>query len=68
KRKKGIKIKAHFVNLNLKDLPEGQLKNDVLNIGTSLYLPESDVDKLREAAKILLEQSKEYHKAVKALQ
>lgn len=68
KRKKGIKIKAHFVNLNLKDLPEGQLKNDVLNIGTSLYLPESDVDKLREAAKVLLEQSKEYHKAVKALQ
>lgn len=56
------------MNLNLKDLPEGQLKNDVLNIGTSLYLPESDVDKLREAAKILLEQSKEYHKAVKALQ
>lgn len=44
------------------------MRNDVLNIGTSLYLPESDVDKLREAAKILLEQSKEYHKAVKALQ
>lgn len=45
-----------------------QLKNDVLNIGTSFYLPESDVDKLREAARILLEQSKEYHAALKALQ
>ena len=56
------------MNLSLKDLPDGQLKNDVLNIGTSFYLPQSDVDKLREAAKILLEQPKEYHKALKALQ
>ena len=68
KHKKGAKIRAYFVNLSLKDLPEGQLKNDVLNIGTSFYLSQSDVDKLREAAKILLEQSKEYHKALKALQ
>lgn len=68
KRKKGTKIKIYFVNLSLKNLPEGQLKNDVLNIGTSFYLPESDVDKLREAARILLEQSKEYHAALKALQ
>ena len=43
------------------------MRNDVLNIGTLLYLPESDVEKLHEAAKILLEQSKEYHNAVKAL-
>ena len=55
---KRCKIKAYFVNLSLKDLPDGRLKNDVLNIGTSFYLPQSDVDKLREAAKILLEQSK----------
>lgn len=68
KRKKDVKIKIYFVNLSLKNLPEGQLKNDVLNIGTSFYLPESDVDKLREAAKILLQQSKEYRKALKALQ
>lgn len=68
KRQKGAKIHIYFVNLSLKDLPEGQLKKDVLNIGTSFYLPESDVDKLREAAKILLMQSKEYHAALKALQ
>lgn len=68
KRQREAKIKVYFVNVSLKDLPEGQLKKDVLNIGTSLYLPESDVDKLREAAKILLMQSKEYHAALKALQ
>ena len=56
------------MNLSLKDLPDGQLKMMLLNIGTSFYLLQSDVDKLREAAKILLEQSKEYHKALKALQ
>lgn len=68
KRQREAKIKVYFVNVSLKDLPEGQLKRDVLNIGTSFYLPESDVDKLREAAKILLMQSKEYHAALKALQ
>lgn len=68
KRQRETKIKVYFVNVSLKDLPEGQLKKDVLNIGTSLYLPESDVDKLREAANILLMQSKEYHAALKALQ
>ena len=68
KRQKGAKIHIYFVNLSLKDLPEGQLKKDVLNIGTSFYLPESDVDKLREAAKILLMQSKAYHAALNALQ
>lgn len=44
------------------------MRNDVLNIGTSFYWLKFEVDKLREAAKILLEQSKEYHKALKALQ
>ena len=68
KHQRESKIKVYFVNVSLKDLPEGQLKKDVLNIGTSFYLPESDVDKLREAAKILLMQSKEYHAALKALQ
>ena len=68
KRQKGAKIHIYFVNLSLKDLPEGQLKKDVLNIGTSFYLPESDVDKLREAAKILLMQSKAYHAALNVLQ
>lgn len=57
-----------FVNLGLKELPDGQLKKEVLNIPTSFYLPEKDIDKLRESARILLEQSEVYKKAVMALQ
>ncbi|AAP95078.1 patatin [[Haemophilus] ducreyi] len=64
----GKKITIHFVSLNMKDLPEGQLKQDVLNIGTSFYLPSDDVNKLRRAAAILLKQSPEYQKALQSLQ
>ncbi|WP_027073666.1 patatin-like phospholipase family protein [Mannheimia granulomatis] len=66
--KQANKIEMHFVNLGLKALPDGELKQDVLNIGTSFYLPETDVDKLRKAARILLAQSEEYKQALKALQ
>lgn len=66
--KQSNKIQMHFVNLGLKELPEGNLRKDVLNIATTFYLPEQDVDKLRKAARILLEQSKEYQNALKALQ
>ncbi|WHP47330.1 patatin-like phospholipase family protein [Mannheimia bovis] len=62
------KIEMFFVNLGLKELPDGQLKKEVLNIPTSFYLPEKDIDKLRESARILLEQSEVYKKAVMALQ
>lgn len=62
------KIKMFFVNLGLKELPDGRLKKEVLNIPTSFYLPEKDIDKLRESARILLEQSEVYKKAVTALQ
>lgn len=62
------KIKMYFVNLGLKELPDSRLKKDVLNIATSFYLPETDVDKLRRAAQILLEQSEVYKQALHALQ
>lgn len=62
------KIKMYFVNLGLKELPDSQLKKDVLNIATSFYLPKSDVDKLRRSARILLEQSEVYKQALSALQ
>ena len=65
---KGRKINMHFVGLGLKELPESDLKKDVLNISTSFYLPKSDVDKLRQAAQILLQNSAEYHRALSALQ
>lgn len=53
-----VKIKAYFVNLNLKDLPEGQLKNDVLNSSRTFYWLKFDVDKLREGAKVFLSNRK----------
>lgn len=61
------RIELHFVSLNLKDLPESQLKREVLNIGTSFYLPASDVNKLKQAARILLENSTEYQSMLQSL-
>ena len=65
---KTLTMYIYSKRIEFKKLSERQMRNSVLNICTSFYLPESDVDKLREVAKVLLVQSKEYHKAVKALQ
>ncbi|PJG83152.1 patatin-like phospholipase family protein [Caviibacterium pharyngocola] len=62
------RVNMHFVSLGLKDLPESELKKDVLNISTSFYLPHSDVNKLKRAANILLQNSKEYQEILKILQ
>ena len=62
------RVEMYFVSLGLKDLPESPLKKEVLNISTSFYLPRSDVNKLKQAARILLQNSGEYHKTLKALQ
>ncbi|ABR75387.1 patatin [Actinobacillus succinogenes] len=67
-KKRGPKVSLHFVGLSMKELPEGELKQKVLNIGTSFYLPKSDVDDLRRAAQILLQNSAEYREALSALQ
>lgn len=67
-RKSGPKVSLHFVGLSMKELPEGELKEKVLNIGTSFYLPKSDVDDLRRAAQILLQNSAEYHGVLNVLQ
>ena len=67
-KKSGPKVSLHFVGLSMKDLPEGELKKKVLNIGTSFYLPKSDVDDLRRAAQILLQNSAEYHEVLRTLQ
>lgn len=56
-KQKRDRIQMHFVGLSLKALSESRLKREVLNISTSLYLPESEVDKLRQAAAILLQNS-----------
>ena len=62
------RVELHFVSLSLKDLPESPLRKEVLNISTSFYLPASDVNKLKRAAQILLENSTEYRTMLKALQ
>nr|WP_245853695.1 patatin-like phospholipase family protein [Necropsobacter massiliensis] len=62
------RVELHFVSLGLKDLPESALKKEVLNISTSFYLPRSDVNKLKQAAQLLLQHSVEYRDTLKALQ
>ncbi len=62
------RVELHFVSLSLKDLPESPLRKEVLNISTSFYLPASDINKLKRAAQILLENSTEYRTMLKALQ
>ena len=62
------RVELHFVSLSLKDLPESPLRKEVLNISTSFYLPASDVNKLKRAAQILLENSTEYRTMLKSLQ
>ena len=60
KDKRNEDIYFSFVSLNLKDLPPSQLRDKVLNIPTSFYLPPEDVDNLRTAAAELMKQSLDY--------
>ncbi len=55
-------LNIHFISVNLLDLPEGELRNRVLNLPTSFYLPSDDVNELKQAATILLQQSQEFQK------
>ncbi len=61
------RVELHFVSIGLKDLPESLLKQEVLNINTSFYLPNKDINKLKQAAQILLQNSKEYQRLLEAL-
>ncbi|MGR6981423.1 patatin-like phospholipase family protein [Testudinibacter sp. P27/CKL/0425] len=61
------RVTLHFVSLNLKDLPQSVLRDEVLNISTSFYLPPKNVNQLKQAAKMLLQQSDEYQKALQIL-
>lgn len=60
KDKQNEDIYFSFVSLSLKDLPPSQLRDKVLNIPTSFYLPPEDVDNLRTAAAELMKQSLDY--------
>lgn len=67
KQPQNKRVALHFVSIGLKDLPESELKNEVLNINTSFYLPTKEVNKLKQAAQILLNNSKEYQTLLESL-
>ena len=61
------KIEFKFVSIALKDLKDKTLRDEVLNISTSFFIPKKDVLKLKRAATILLENSDEYKDVIKLL-
>ena len=60
-------IDMYFVSLNLRDLPESALRERVLNIPTRFFLPETDINDLKQAARQLLDQSGEYQRLMQDL-
>lgn len=61
------KIEFKFVSIALKDLKDQTLRDEVLNISTSFFIPKKDILKLKRAATILLENSDEYKDVIKLL-
>lgn len=57
-------IEMNFISVNLPDLPEGELRQRVLNLPTSFYLPHEDVNALKQAATILLQQNAAFQNLV----
>lgn len=57
----------YFVSINLLDLPPGELRDSVIRIPTTFYLPRHDVQNLRTAAAKLLSESAEYRRLVQDL-
>ncbi|TCP97738.1 NTE family protein [Cricetibacter osteomyelitidis] len=67
KNYKGEKVNIYFINLELKDLENPTLRQKVLNISTSFYLMQDDVNALRKSARLLLSASKDYQNLLHAL-
>lgn len=61
-------IAFHFISVNLPDLPESELRQRVLNLPTSFYLPHEDVNALKQAAAILLQQSTAFQQLLRETQ
>ena len=62
-------IPLYFISLRLKDLPEetpeqSALKDAVLNISTSFYLPPKQIQQLQQAASILLKQHQVFQEVI----
>ena len=63
----GEPIELYFISLTLKDLADSALREEMLNVPTSLYLPGPTVEKLKRAGADLLNQSEEFGQLRKAL-
>lgn len=61
-------IEMNFISVNLPDLPEGELRQRVLNLPTSFYLPHEDVNALKQAATILLQQNAAFQNLLHKMQ
>lgn len=57
----------YFVSINLPDLPPSPLRERVMSIPTTFFLPQEDVRHLKAAAAQLLQQSSEYRRLVRDL-
>lgn len=62
------RIQFYFINLNLYDLPNGPFRAETLVIPTTLHLPKKDIQNLKKAAQILLQQSPDYQNVLKEFQ
>ena len=60
-------VGMYFISLNLRDLPDSKLRSQTLNIPTTFYLPHEDINNLKRAGHVLLQQSPEYQRMLKAL-
>lgn len=56
---------VYYISVNLLDLPQSPLRDKVIHIPTTFYLARNEVNKLRQAANILLTQSQEYQRLIK---
>ncbi|MDO5687261.1 MAG: patatin-like phospholipase family protein [Neisseria sp.] len=63
----GKPIKLYFISLNLSDVRDDALREQVLNIPTSFYLPPWEIGSLKRAARDLLYHSAEYRRLLRDL-
>lgn len=60
-------VEVYYISLGLKDLPNAFLRQQALNIPTSLYLPHDAINQLKSAGATLLNQSQEYQRLMQDL-
>lgn len=55
---------VYYISINLLDLPQSTLREKVIHIPTTFYLARNEVNNLRKAANLLLNNSKEYKRLI----